>query len=184
MEIKISSNLMFKILLVLCCIIFIGLCIEAGGFIFNTIYTMFVNPIASSYFWKGIDFSTLYNYDKGYFVVIASIMSIVAILKAIMFYLIIKVLLNKELSISKPFNNLVRKFILIVAYITIGIGFFSSMGFNYITWLTEKGVVFPDTKNLSIDGADVWYFMGVTLFVIAYVFKRGIEIQSENDLTI
>jgi hypothetical protein len=33
-------------------------------------------------------------------------------------------------------------------------------------------------------GADVWLFMGVTLFVIAQIFRRGIEIQTENELTV
>lgn len=42
----------------------------------------------------------------------------------------------------------------------------------------------PDVRQLSFGGADVWLFMGVTLLVIAYMFKRGIEIQSENELTI
>jgi hypothetical protein len=30
----------------------------------------------------------------------------------------------------------------------------------------------------------VWLFMSVTLFVIAQIFKRGIEIQTENELTV
>jgi hypothetical protein len=42
----------------------------------------------------------------------------------------------------------------------------------------------PDIENMRLGGADVWLFMGVTLFVIAQIFKRGIEIQTENDLTI
>jgi hypothetical protein len=42
----------------------------------------------------------------------------------------------------------------------------------------------PDAESLHFGGADVWLFMGVTLFVIAQIFKRGIEIQAENDLTV
>jgi len=37
---------------------------------------------------------------------------------------------------------------------------------------------------LHIDGADVWLFMALVLFVFAQVFKKGIELQNENDLTI
>jgi hypothetical protein len=42
----------------------------------------------------------------------------------------------------------------------------------------------PDIEHLRLGGADVWLFMGVTLFVIGHIFKRGIEIQSENELTV
>ena len=36
----------------------------------------------------------------------------------------------------------------------------------------------------SLEGADIWLFMGVTLLVIAQIFKRGIEIQDEHELTV
>jgi hypothetical protein len=35
-----------------------------------------------------------------------------------------------------------------------------------------------------LGGADVWLFMGVALLVIGRVFKKGIEIQNEIDLTV
>ena len=42
----------------------------------------------------------------------------------------------------------------------------------------------PTIHVLKIAGGDVWLFMGVVLFVIAYIFKRGIELQEELDLTV
>ena len=66
----------------------------------------------------------MYQFDKGHFLVVTSIMSIIAILKTILFYLIVKMLHNKNLLIATPFNHIVKKFILIVAYIAIGIGFY------------------------------------------------------------
>ena len=66
MEIKISTEQMLKILYVVSLIIFIGVCIEAGGFIFNAFFTLVLNPDYASYF----DLSTLYEYDPGYFFVI------------------------------------------------------------------------------------------------------------------
>jgi len=42
----------------------------------------------------------------------------------------------------------------------------------------------PDTQHLRLGGADVWLFMGGILFFIAQIFKRGIEIQTENELTV
>ena len=53
-----------------------------------------------------------------------------------------------------------------------------------LSGLVKKGVNMPDIQYLHLGGADVWLFMGVILFVIAQIFKRGIEIQTENELTI
>ena len=184
MEIKISSKQMLLVLRILCWIIFIGLCIEAGGILFNLFHTLLYNPIGAGFFWNQIDFSALYQFDKGQFIVVTGIMSIVAILKAIMFYLIIRIIENKELSLTSPFNHSVRKFILIQAYISFGIGFFSNYGLNYTDWLVKQNIQMPTIHLLKIAGADVWLFMGVILIVLAYIFKRGIELQEEIDLTV
>jgi hypothetical protein len=184
MEIKITTNQTLKVLYILAWIIFVGVCIEACGIIFNAFFVLVINPEAAHRFWEGIDLSGLYNYDPGYFLVETFLMSIVAIMRAIIFYLIVKILHDKKLNMSQPFNKEVRRFILIVAYLSLGIGLFSQMGIGYAQWFVKQGVKMPDTQYLRLGGADVWLFMGVTLFVIAQIFKRGIEIQTENELTV
>jgi hypothetical protein len=78
----------------------------------------------------------------------------------------------------------VRKFILLEAFISFGIGFFSNYGLNYTEWLANQNIKMPTVHLLKIAGGDVWLFMCVILFVIAYIFKRGIELQEEIDLTV
>ena len=69
---EISTKQILKILYVLSWIIFVGVCVEAGGFIFNTFYTLVINNVDAKHFWLGIDLSSLYRYDPGYFFVEAS----------------------------------------------------------------------------------------------------------------
>jgi hypothetical protein len=171
------------ILYVLSWIIFIGVCIEAGGFIFNTIFAL-ANPAVVTHLWKQVDLSDLFKYDHGYFFVVTFIMSIVAVMKAWLFYLIIKILHDKKLNIAQPFSKEVRRFIFLLSYIALVIGLFSGYGVKYSEWLIQQGVKMPDTHYLRFGGADVWLFMAVILFVIAQIFKRGIEIQTENELTV
>ena len=184
MEIRISTKQILQILYILSWILFIGICIQAGGFIFNTFFTLAINPVDAHYFWKQVDLSNLYAYDSGYFLTETTLMSIVAILKALLFYLIIKILHDKKLNMSQPFNREMGRFLFNIAYLALGIGLFSSWGSNYAEWLVSKGVSMPDVRYLNLGGADVWLFMSVILFVIAQIFKRGIEIQSENELTV
>lgn len=184
MEIKITTQQMLKILQVVSWIIFIGLCIDAGGIVFNVVCTFAISPLYTSNFWKEADLSALYRYDPGYFVVIALLMVIVAVLKALLFYLIIKLFINKRLNLSRPFSFEIKQLLLNISWLILGIGLFSHSGREYAEWLSKRGVKMPDPQSMRLDGADVWLFMAVILFVVAQVIKRGIEIQRENDLTI
>jgi len=85
---------------------------------------------------------------------------------------------------SQPFNSEMRLFIIKVSCLTFGIALFTEWGVKFTEWLVRQGVKMPDTQHLRLGGADVWLFMSVTLFVIAQIFKRGIEIQTENELTV
>ena len=181
---EITTKQILKILYVLSWIIFVGVCIEACGFIFNTFFTLVTNSVDAKHFWMGIDLSSLYRYDPGYFFVETLLMIIVAVMRSWIFYLIVKVLHDKKLNMAQPFNSEMGRFIFRLSYLSIATGLFSWWGVKYAGWFITKGVVMPDMQNLRLGGADVWLFMGVTLFVIAQIFKRGIEIQIENDLTI
>lgn len=181
---KTSTMKILTVLHVLSWIIFIGVCIEAGTFIFSAFSTMLLNPEGAKHLYHQVDLSALYYYDRGYFLIETILMSIVAILRAIIFYLIIQLLYEKKLDMSKPFSPALGRFTIRIAYLSLLTGLFSFWGAKYAAWFVMQGVQMPDVEYLRLGGADVWLFMGVTLFVIAQVFKRGIEIQSENELTV
>ncbi len=178
-----GTKLILTVLLVLAWIIFVGLCIEAGGFIVNAVFAL-ANPSVVTRLWQQVDLSDLFKYDQGYFFTVTLVMGIVTALKAWLFYVIIRALHDKKLSISQPFSKESRSFIFYLSCIALLIGLFSNGGVKYTEWLTGQGIKMPDTHYLRLGGADVWLFMAVILFIIAYIFKRGIEIQSENDLTV
>ena len=184
MEIKISTEQILKIMYVLSWVIFIGVCTEAGGIIINVIVTLALNPVNAPHIWQEVDLSGLYKYDPGYFFAETLLISIVAVFRAILFYLIVKILHDKKINLSKPFNREMGRFMFKVSYLALGLGLFSNWGVKYTGWLVDQGVKMPDIQHLRLGGADVWLFMGVTLFVIAQMFKSGIEIQEENDLTV
>ena len=180
---EITAKRTLPILLVLSWIIFVGVCIEAGGFIVNAFFAL-VNPDVVKHLWHEVDLSALLQYNTGYFFAEMLLMSVVAVLKAWLFYLIIKILHDKNFNLAQPFNREVRRFIFNIACITFMIGLFSWWGVKYTGWLTRLGVAMPDVQDLRLGGADVWLFMSVVLFVIGQIFKRGVEIQAENELTI
>lgn len=171
MEIIIGTNQILKVLQILSRVIFIGLCIEAGGIILNTIVSLFINPID-------------YKLDYGYFSVITLIMIIAAVSKSLMPYRIIKQFTDKKLKMSRPFSPELRHFIIDRSYLLLLFGSFSYFGFKYSIWWTELDLETVELQALQIGGTPVWPFLTVILFLIAQIVKKGMEIQAGNDLTI
>ena len=179
-----KTDYIMKTLIVISWIIFVGLCVQAGGFIFNAFFTLLLETAGASKYWIEVDLSSVYNYNQTYFVILISLMIIATVMKAIVFYFIINLFNEKTLNISMPFNETVKQFISTVAYLALGIGLFSFWGAKFTEQLVTQGLQMPDVAHLSLSGADVWIFMSVILFVIAQIFKKGIEIQNENELTV
>lgn len=181
---SIKKDTFLKALQVVSRILFICICIEIGVFILNTFFTLVINLVDTNKFWAEVNLSELYNYNQSYFITVTSLMIIVALMRPVMFYIIVKIFHHKKLNQSQPFNETVRYFILKIACLALGIGLFSLWGAKYTQNLVNQGVQLPDLQHLRLGGVDVWLFMAVILFVIAQIFKKGIEIQNENDLTV
>ena len=179
-----TNDYLLKGLYAISWIIFIGLCIDAGGVLTNTVYAIFFNASIASSFWNHIDLSNLFNTNQSSFITLTTLMSIVGVLKVVLFYIIIKIFHDKKLDFNNPFNETLGKYIVNIAYCAIGIGLFSKWGSNITEWLIGKGEKLPTISKLKLGGADVWFFMGFIILIFAKIFKKGIEIQSDNDLTI
>ncbi len=180
----IKTDYFFKLLYAVSWIIFIGLCIEAGGFIFNTVFTLLLKPEGATKFWAEVNLSDLYHFNQSYYVTLTVLMIIAALLKALLFYIIVKIFHDKKINLSAPFNEILGSYIFKIAYLALGIGLFCYWGAKCTEWIVQKRVSLPGIQYLRLAGADVWLFMGVTLLVFAQIFKRGIDIQNENNLTV
>ncbi len=180
-----SSSSTWRIVLqVFLWVVFAGLCAEAGGILINAAYWLIDKPESSTILWDQARLDDLFLKDRGYFMVICFIMLLIAVLKAILFWNVLRLSSNKDISIQQPFHPRVIKFIQVAAFLALAIGFFCQMGMKYSDHLVENNIKMPAIQHLNFDGSEAWMLMGVSLFVIAYVFKQGIRIQSENELTI
>lgn len=173
-----------KALNILSWLTFLALCVQAGGFLFNTIYVLAINEIGAHNFWNEIDLSSLLKHSKSDFITLTALMIIVATLKAILFYLIVKVFHDKKLNAKRPFNTGLERYLKKSAYACFTIAIFSTQGVKRCDWLISEQVPIPSIQHLGFGGADTWLLMCLILFVFAQLFKRGIELQTENDLTI
>jgi hypothetical protein len=180
----IKTDFILQALNVLTWIVFVGLCIDASTFIVSTIATLMLEPAQAAKFWRQVDLNAVYNFNESRFVTLTALIIITTMLKATMFYVIIQFFYKKSFNLSKPFSETTKRFVLNLGYLSLGIGLFSSWGTGFVEQLVKEGVSIPDLRFLRLAGADVWWFMGIVLLVIAFIFKKGIELQNENELTV
>jgi hypothetical protein len=174
------NNFVFKGLHIVAWVIFVGLCIEAGGLIVNYFFSMFKPELVNNLYQK-LDLSEMYKESKLVFFGIYSFILSISILKAFLFYIIIR--LMHKMDLTKPFNTFVSNQIFQISYYTLSIGLFSYIARQITDNLTHQGFV---TNSLNEFWADSQAFilMGAVIYIIATIFKKGVDIQNENDLTV
>lgn len=175
-----TNNIVFKFLHIIAWIIFVGLCIEAGAFIVNFVFSIF-NPEFVKNLYQKLDLSQLYNGNKLAFFSIYSFILLISLLKAYLFYIVIMLL--HKLDLSKPFNTFVSKQITKISYYTFSIGILSYIAQETANNLKHYGYNIGNLNEFWADG-QAFIIMAAVIYVIATIFKKGVEIQNENDLTI
>ena len=175
-----QNNFVFIALHVIAWVIFVGLSIEAGGLIVNFIFTVFKPEFVDKLYQK-LDLTTLYLQSTAVFYSMFSFVIVIAVLKAVLFYLLIELLL--KLDLSKPFSQFVRRKILQISYYTFSIGILSYIAGETARNLSHHGYEVDKLEQFWVD-SNAFILMAAVVYVIAQIFKRGIEIQSENELTV
>ncbi len=161
-------------------IIFIGLCIEAGALLFNFVFTLF-KPIATHNVYNGLNLSNLYEKEFIHFVGLMSCIVVLAFLKSYLFYLVVK--LFTQLNLVAPFSVEIAKIIEKISYEAFSIAILSIITKEYAKRLIQNGHDISDTSSYWNDTA-AFLMMGAIVYVISQIFKKGIELQQDSDLTI
>ena len=175
-----NNDVILKVLHVLSWIVFIGLCIEAGALIFNFIFTLF-KPIASHNIYKGLNLSEMYDKQFPHFIGVMSFIVVLVLLKVYLFYLVVNIF--QKLNLVKPFNIEIAKLIEKISFEAVTIAILTVIAQQYTLRLVDNGYEVSDVDNYWNDTA-AFLMMAAILFVISQVFKKGIELQEENDLTV
>lgn len=174
------NNLLFNSLYVVAWVIFVGLCIEAGAMIVNFMFSLF-KPEFIENFYQKLDLTAIYKDNKlAFFGAYCFILSI-AMMKAYLFYIVIR--LMHKMDLTKPFNTFVSNQILQISYFTLSIGLFSFVARQIIKKLIHHGFVVDGLNQFWVD-SQAFILMGAVIYIIGTIFKKGVDIQTEIDLTV
>lgn len=175
-----TTNFVFWALYIVSWLIFVGLSIEAGGLLVNFFFSLYKPEIISNLYQK-LDLTQMYQDSKMAFFGIYSFILIIAILKAYLFYIVIR--LMHKMDLKKPFSTFVARQISQISYFTLSIGLLSYIAKQLVKNLMHHGFV-PDKLPLFWADSQAFILMGAVIYIIATIFSKGVEIQNENDLTV
>ena len=175
-----TNNFVFKGLKIVAWIIFVGLCIEAGGLIVNFIFSLY-NPEFVQNLYQKLDLSEMYSRSKWAFYSMYSFILFIAFLKAYLFYIVIKLVSN--INLSKPFNKFVSQQILQLSYYTLSIGLLSHLARQTAKNLQHHGYNI-DMLNQFWADSRAFIVMAAVIYIIATIFSKGVEYQEELEETV
>lgn len=160
--------------------IFIGLCIQAGALLFTFVYSLF-NPVVSQNLYEGLNLSALREQNIWYYGGVLSIVLFIAGQKAYLFFLMIRIFL--KINLIQPFSREVSKLISSISYVALEIGAGIIIASGIFKWMQVRGYELDRVPQI-LGGGFEFLLMAALLVAIGMVFKRGVEIQDENELTV
>jgi len=160
---------------------FIGLCIKAGSLMFTFIMSVFWNPVAAKDLYLGLDLSALQSLDQFYYICLVWLVIATTALKAFLFYLAVRIF--DKINFNQPFCETLVLLIRNISFVALLTSSMIYLTNKYSDQLIAKGI---NLSSLSphLTGASEFLFLAGIVFVISLVFRKGIEIQEENQLTV
>ena len=153
--------------------------IEFGGQLTNLIAS-FINPEWAKHTYE-VDLNVFNIREKNivYYVFAMSLIIAVSALKATVWFVLYSLLL--KLKLQTPFSMVVELKLERIAFLLMGVwltgSFFMKTYAHYLS--KDTGIELPINNS-----GDEYFFMAGIVYIISQVFKRGIEIQDENQLTV
>lgn len=157
-------------------IAFFGFVVSAGVQLFSYFSSLW-NPESAKHIHEDLNLFQLRQENFSLYSVLMATQFIMAILKAVVWWMVVK-LINK-LKISNPFTGIVAYKLAQISYTLFAVWIFAVTAGGFIAWLGDKAGNLNDSWNHG-----QYLFMACLVFIIYQIFRRGIELQSENDLTV
>ncbi len=173
-----KTNVIMKIMNIIFWIVFIGLCIKTGALLVSFFMCLFVNPEASEVLYLGAHFFDLEPIYLNHYIGILSFLVVLTGMKAYIAYLAVKLFMKFDLK--NPFNTNVADLISKISHFALSISIVALIANQYTERIVKK---VAEMSQIDWGAQEFMFFAGI-IYILALVFKRGVEIQSENELTI
>lgn len=166
---------------VLCWFLFVGICLKAGTLLFSGIVSMTVSDLAAKNLFMGLDLLPLLLQNQFHYIMLSAFITLLWSAQAFLVYLVLRIF--AKINFMHPFSIDIANLVSRISYVALAIGLATLFIKHYVDWLNAKVVYLSNVQSYLTGGAE-FILLGIIIFVISQVFKRGIEIQTENELTV
>jgi len=173
---KTKTAQILAVMRILAWVAFFGLCIEAGAIVISYGVSC-VNPEGAKNLYKGLNLYNLRQYNFWHYTLTVSFMVALSLMKAYVSFLVVKAL--SKINMTNPFKVEVAQTLEKMSYYIFGTWFVAMLSNAHVGWLLNRT---GELQSNFVSGEFI--FLAGVVFIISQIFKRGIEIQSENDLTV
>ncbi len=154
----------------------IGFIIE-GGAILISYGISWLDPEAAKNLYRGLNLFNLRQFNFWHYTMSVSFLVALAMMKSWVSYLVIGTL--SEFNLKNPFTRDVAMKLEKISIIAFGTWVVTMLYNAHTGWLMK---ITGELHGNWLSGEFI--FMVGIVFIVSQVFKRGIEIQSENELTV
>ena len=173
---KTRTEQILMVMHILAWVAFIGFMIEAGAILVSYGASV-VNPDGAKNVYRGLNLYNLRQFNFWHYTLSVSFMVALSIMKAFVSFLVIKTL--SKFNLANPFTMEVARRLEKISYVAFGTWLVTMLSNAHTAWLMK---ITGELHGNWISGEFI--FMIGLVFIISQVFTRGVEIQSENDLTV
>ena len=154
----------------------VGYIINAGAMLVS--YAVSVgNPEGAKNLYMGFNLFSLRQYDFWEYTGIVALQVAIVALEAYIAFLVTKVL--SKIKMSNPFSMEVANTLQKISYIILFTWVVSLIYNGHVSWLAKK---IPGLNEHLVPGE--FLLVAGVVFVFAQIFKKGVELQTENELTV
>ncbi|HNP24460.1 MAG TPA: DUF2975 domain-containing protein [Panacibacter sp.] len=176
---KTRTEIILVVLKVLAFLGFIKYSIDCGAQLTNFVASFIDPDWAKRTYEVNLDIFNIREKSIPYYACAMCLTIAVSMLKATIWYVVYA--LQMKLKLQSPFSMEVEKKLEIIAFLLFAVWIVSALFWKtFAYYLTQDtGVQLPADNS-----GDEYLFMAGIVYIISQVFKRGIEIQEENQLTV
>ena len=173
---KKRTELILKVLNVFAWMAFIAQMVKSGALLFSYCYTI-VQPNAAKDFYVHQNLYPLMQYNFWHYTTSIILRAAIPAIQSYTAFLLIKVL--SRIKLSNPFTTETAHYLERVSYFILVAWVVTVIYNSHAAWLIKE---LPGLPLEMISGDSI--FLAGVVFVFAQIFKKGVEIQTENELTV
>ena len=174
-----KTETLFTVMKVVAWIAFVGLCIEAGAILVSFVFSLIKSPEETAILYKQIKLGDLHLKSQLDYIFLGSLVVWITVLKAYLAYFLIRIF--DAITLKSPFQDKVVKLITNLGNTALHIAIVAIFTNLYVTQYLE--IRFGLSIPVHFEVSEFLFLAGI-IFVLSKIFKRGMEIQSENGLTV